>query len=79
MVYAIFDGKSIKSLTDYYPSYNPSSISLKGVLPAVAAPTPRRSVPAAQLREAREEGERPVIRVMRVDMQRLAAHPHATM
>lgn len=79
MVYAIFDGKSIKSLTDYYPSYNPSSISLKGVLPTVAAPTPRRAVPAAQLREAREEGETPVIRVMRVDMQRLAAHPHATM
>ena len=81
MVYAIYDGKSVKQLSDYYPSYKAYSKVLNGVLPSIECPHVSKAVPAAQLREERStEADSDVqIRALYVDMQRLSSHPHASL
>jgi hypothetical protein len=81
MVYAIYDGKSVKQLSDYYPSYKAYSKVLNGVLPSIECPHVSKAVPAAQLSEERStEADSDVqIRALYVDMQRLSSHPHASL
>ncbi len=81
MTYAIYDGKSIKQLSDYYPSYVGYSKILEGVLPSIASPRAHKAVPAAQLREERtvDSDSDVKIRTLFVDMQRLSSHPHASL
>lgn len=75
LAYLIWDGKEAKTLTDYYPDYQPStSAATLQMAPARKS----NAIHASELRNPRGEEGDVEVRYMMLNMQRLASHPHAT-